>query len=245
MIKAKPETIKEDEKQSDNLSEVENHYDNTFVREKDEQSQATPRGTPPSVVGAMKALQNKIKTLEKDKENMSKIIANLELELKSYKSSPTKSATSEQLEQYEKALFETQTLSAHKEEELRSIILDNKQTIQNLVAKLKTTSKQLNSERASSIQLQAQLTAKDQALSDLKIDLVETTQAMEGYREELDKVGDVEKVRKRLENEKKARRQLVREKVSGCRGYLGIGNVGGPVQVKDEGAGAGDCAVKG
>lgn len=57
------------------------------------------------------------------------------------------------------------------------------------------------------------LTQKDQELSELKIDFLEVSQHLEEYKLELSKVGDVEKIKQRLENEKMARRQLVKEKV--------------------------------
>lgn len=86
------------------------------------------------------------------------------------------------------------------------MILENKETIEKLIEKLTSTSKKLK-------QKDELLAAKDQELSDLKIDFVEVSQMLEEYKAELEKVGDIEQVKKRLENEKLARRQLVLEKV--------------------------------
>jgi molecular chaperone GrpE (heat shock protein) len=86
------------------------------------------------------------------------------------------------------------------------VILENKETIEKLIEKLTSTSKKLK-------QKDELLAAKDQELSDLKIDFVEVSQMLEEYKAELEKVGDIEQVKKRLENEKLARRQLVLEKV--------------------------------
>ena len=57
------------------------------------------------------------------------------------------------------------------------------------------------------------LSMKDRELSEIKIDYVETQQMLEEYKIELEKVGDIEAIKRRLENEKMARRQLVKEKV--------------------------------
>jgi len=57
------------------------------------------------------------------------------------------------------------------------------------------------------------LAIKDQELSDLKIDFLEVNQLCQSYQEELEKRGDIEQIKKRLENEKRARKQLVKEKV--------------------------------
>jgi hypothetical protein len=75
-----------------------------------------------------------------------------------------------------------------------------------LIQKVKSLSK-LSKSR------EKQLEEKDQKLSDLKIDFSENLQALEEYKAELEKVGDVDRVKKRLENEKRARCQLVKEKV--------------------------------
>ena len=84
--------------------------------------------------------------------------------------------------------------------------MDNKEAIKKLIQKVKVLAKLAKSR-------EKQLEEKDQKLSDLKIDFFENLQVLEEYKAELDKAGDVEHVKKRLENEKRARCQLVKEKV--------------------------------
>jgi hypothetical protein len=57
--------------------------DNTFMREMEDNHFSMPSNAPPSIAAAMKALQNKIKVLEKDKYNMSMVIEKLQKEMQS------------------------------------------------------------------------------------------------------------------------------------------------------------------
>lgn len=92
-------------------------------------------------------------------------------------------------------------------QQLKTVVLGDKQAIEQLVHKVKSLSRAMKIKNK-------QNREKDQQLSELKIDYYEVTQALEEYKNELEKVGNVEQFKKRLENEKKARCQLVKEKVS-------------------------------
>lgn len=61
---------------------IENLEENTFIREVRDGS-AISKSLPPSISSAMKALQNKVKALEKENESLKVVNQNLEFELKS------------------------------------------------------------------------------------------------------------------------------------------------------------------
>jgi hypothetical protein len=57
--------------------------DNTFMREMEDNHISMPSNASPSIAAAMRALQNKIKVLEKEKYNMSMVIGKLQKDLQS------------------------------------------------------------------------------------------------------------------------------------------------------------------
>ncbi|CAI2387884.1 unnamed protein product [Moneuplotes crassus] len=184
---------------------LESQYENTFMRDVEEASYSLqPISSPPSVANAMKALQAKIKTLQGENANLRHEISSLKSEMKSQNPTETKKLELEILELRSKSDSYINQLKNDKEE-FKQVIFENKEIIEKLVTKLKNTKTKCK-------KLAKELTAKDQELSGLKIDYVEISQACKSYQQELEKIGKVEVIKQRLDHEKLAKIQLVKEK---------------------------------
>lgn len=88
----------------------------TFMRAIEETDQLLPKTSPPSIANAMKALQNKIKTLEISYTQKSQMITDLQSQLKWADSTEIKKLELSYLEFKQKAVRDIEKLKRDKEE---------------------------------------------------------------------------------------------------------------------------------
>lgn len=90
--------------------------DESFRRDLNEADEQSPLKSPPSIALAMKALQNKIKSLESENEQLNNTICNLRSEPAKQSISHVKNLELEIIELRQKSFYEVQRFNAEKAE---------------------------------------------------------------------------------------------------------------------------------